>query len=151
MKLVIPERPNDWADCHSGSVAPQDLPARAAFMRSLKAAPGWMKPALAVRNMIVAPFGLTTEPDGPKGDSPDGPAAFLGQMPVLVDRPDLYETGLTDRHLTFTIQVRMAGGQAHISTRIWFHHWLGRVYLMAVLPAHKLILERMVKTLGDAT
>lgn len=149
MKLTIPERANDWSDCHSGPVQPADTPARVAFQRSLAAAPGWMKPALALRNLIVAPFGLTTGAAGSQRDASSGPAAFLGKMPVLVDRPDLFETGITDRHLTFTIQVRIKDGQADVSTRIWFHHWLGRVYLYAVLPAHNLILKRLVRSLGE--
>ena len=99
---------------------------------------------MALRNLLVAPFGLITG----VGRWQDGGAGFLARLPVRHDRPDLFETGLTDRHLTFTIRVETQPGRVAVRTLIWFHSVLGRVYLRAVLPAHKAILRRMVARLG---
>lgn len=145
LHLDIPDRPADWADCHTGPLARPELTARAAFERGLRAVPAWVGPAMALRNLLVRPFGLRTGVGGPPGA---GPAGFLARLPVLTDRPDLFETGLTDRHLTFTLRVETAPARIALRTRIWFHSAFGRLYLRAVLTAHNAIVRRLLRSLG---
>jgi len=123
---------------------PEGTPARVAFERALQSAPGWVRPAMALRNALVAPFGLIRGEGEASGSGPD----FLARLPVVHDRPDLFETGVTDQHLTFVIRIEAERATVAARTLIWFHAGLGRAYLMAVLPAHKLLMRHMVAQLG---
>ena len=118
----------DWADTVSGPLRAPGLSAREAFMFALERPPLWLGAAMVVRNIAVAPFGLKT---GMKGKG-----HFLARMPVVADLPDHFETGMADRHLTFTIATRLSGGAVGVTTAIWFNSWLGRVYLGLVMPGH---------------
>ena len=142
LRLSIPDQPPDWQDRYDGPLAGAHVPARAVFERALAATPGWVRPAMALRRALVAPFGLVTG----VGQS-DSQAHFLAQLPVAREEDDAFETGLTDRHLTFTLRTTTAPGQVRVETRIWFHAWYGRVYLRLVQPAHMLILRQMMRRL----
>lgn len=143
-KLETPARDPDWQDCYRGPLRPADTSARAVFDRALGAAPGWVRPAMALRNLLVAPFGLI------RGAAPAGASgtAFLAQLPVVHDTPARFETGLTDRHLTFTIRIDVQSDMASARTLIWFHSVLGRAYLWVVLPAHRILMRHMVASFG---
>lgn len=144
LTLDIPDRPPDWQDAHEGALQPPDTPARVAFRRALDAVPGWGTGAMVLRNLVVAPFGLVRSVGTatPRAD-------FLDRLPVLRDEPDLFETGLTDRHLTFTVRVETTPGHVTARTRIWFNNAFGPVYLRTVLPVHNHLMRRMVGSLAS--
>ncbi|MDU8929242.1 DUF2867 domain-containing protein [Alisedimentitalea sp. MJ-SS2] len=144
MRLDLPDRAPDWQDCHSGPVSPPRHPARAVFRRALAQAPRWMGPAMALRNMALRPFGLHTKTPDPL----TSPGGFLDAMPVVDDSDTRFETGLSDRHLTFTLTAQSDGQDIHLTTRIWFNHWLGRVYLLVVWPAHVILIRTMLRRIS---
>ncbi|GFE66287.1 DUF2867 domain-containing protein [Litoreibacter roseus] len=128
MNDLRPDRAPDWADTVSGPMRDPSLSAKATFLRALENPPLWLGAAMAVRNIAVAPFGLQRELPGA--------GHFLERMPVVIDTPEHYETGLEDKHLTFTIATRIVQPVVHVTTAIWFNSLLGRVYLTAVMPGH---------------
>ncbi len=136
--LKRPLRPPDWADTHSGPVRPAIATARGAYETALGTMPRWAEVALAIRNRVVGIFGLQT-PDMGQG---------MADLPVLTDTDEAYELGLEDRHLTFTILTEMRGGEAAVTTSIWYNHWAGRLYLPVVLIPHKLILRGALRRLA---
>ncbi|MGB0506585.1 MAG: DUF2867 domain-containing protein [Pikeienuella sp.] len=140
MKLAIPPREPDWQDCHSGPRRPELGMARDAYAEGMAVMPGWAQFALAARNRIVGLFGLRTGSDQ-GGD-------LMTSLPVLTDTTELYECGLTDKHLTFTLSTRLEGGRISITTSIWFNHWSGRLYLAVVLIPHKLIVKQTIRRLA---
>lgn len=138
--LTRPDRAPDWSDRHEGSVSPAIRDARSAYLQAIHGFPAWARIALRLRNRIVAPFGLRTEgADG--GD-------LMATLPVVHESADRLEVGLADKHLTFTIETALSGGRAAVTTRIWFNHWSGRLYLAAVLLPHKLILRHSLRGLA---
>ena len=135
MTFQRPTRAPDWADTVAGPQSDPNLTARAAFTEALAQPPKWLGAAMALRNLVVAPFGLKRAIEG------EGP--FLGRMPVVADTPDHFETGIDDRHLTFTLAVRRGNGRLGVTTAIWFNSWIGRVYLRVVMPGHILATRHM--------
>jgi hypothetical protein len=136
--LKRPLRPPDWSDSH---VAPlrADIPtARAAYDAALGQMPPWVHIAMALRNKIVGLFGLTTPTMG----------QGMLDLPKVHETDDAYELGLIDRHLTFTLETIHAGGTARLTTRIWFNHWTGRLYLAVVLIPHKIIVRAALRRLS---
>ncbi|MEM7438788.1 MAG: DUF2867 domain-containing protein [Pseudomonadota bacterium] len=128
MTFVRPDRQPDWADTIGGPLIDPGMTAKEAFLHALGAWPAWLRAALVVRNMVVAPFGLKTELEG------DG--HLLTRMPVVTEKPEHYETGIADRHLSFTIAVHVQNASVYMTTAIWYNNWLGRVYLRVVMPGH---------------
>ena len=137
--LTRPERPPDWSDRHAGPLA-GDLSAKAAYHEFLRNFPSWTLAAMALRNRVTRPFGLT-------GDGADG-GDLMHTLPVVRDSPDCYEVGLRDRHLTFTLETAVTPGQVAVTTRIWFNHWAGRLYLTLVLIPHNLIVRHAIRRLS---
>lgn len=134
-----PDRHHDWTDCHTGPVAPRHDTARAAFEAGFAAMPGWVDTALRMRDGVVKRFGLTTVTEG---------AVSMTNLPVLEDSPTRYEVGLEDKHLTFTILTERHPSKVSVTTRIWFNHWLGRVYLGVVVIPHKIIVRHAIRALA---
>ena len=134
-------RAPDWADTIVGPMRDPGLTARQAFMHALDHTPLWLKAAMAVRNLVVAPFGLTRRLEG-KGH-------FLTRMPVVADTPDHFETGMPDRHLTFTLSTHRLRDHIGVTTNVWFNSWLGRIYLRLVMPGHILATRQIAARVAD--
>ena len=117
------------------------MTAHQAYDKAFIALPRWVNWALALRNILMRPFGLTTS-------AGDGSRNMMLQLPIAHESDSNYQVGLVDRHLTFTIETDMSADQVAVTTRIWFNHCLGRLYLAAVLIPHKIIVKNAVRNLA---
>lgn len=106
--------------------------------------PAWVTRLMAVRNALVAPFGLITKPS-------KQPKAQSGYpFPVLSAQPQRVVMGMDDRHLDFrlVVEVGVSEGRKLAATATTYvrtrNHW-GRLYLLAVTPFHRRIVPAMLK------
>ena len=136
MTFVRPARAPDWADTVSGTLRDPGRTAREVFFEALEETPLWLSAAMVVRTLVAMPLGLRTGLRG-KGH-------FLTRMPVVADTLDHFETGLEDRHLTFTLATRVRDTELRVTTAIWFNGRMGRIYLTAVMPGHLLATRQIV-------
>ena len=136
--LKRPLRPPDWSDTHEAPLRAELTTARAAYEVALGQMPPWVNRAMKMRNWIVGRLGLRT-PTMEEG---------MASLPVVSETEDAYELGLIDRHLTFTLQTIRDGDTARLTTRIWFNHWTGRLYLAIVLIPHKIIVKLSLRRLA---
>ncbi|SHI02928.1 DUF2867 domain-containing protein [Marivita hallyeonensis] len=134
-----PDRAADWQDTHAGPVASDYRTARQAFDAGFANMPRWVDGAMSARNAIVRRFGLVTGEEG---------AGVMTRLPVWRETSDVFETGLVDKHLTFSIETRLSTGHVAATTRIWFNHWAGRLYLGIVMIPHKIIMRHIVRSLA---
>lgn len=136
--LKRPLRPPDWSDTHEAPLRAELTTARAAYEVALGQMPPWVHGAMNARNWIVGRLGLstTTMEQG------------MASLPIVSETDDAYELGLIDRHLTFTLQTIRDGDTARLTTRIWFNHWTGRLYLAVVLIPHKIIVKLSLRRLA---
>ncbi len=141
MKQDWPDQAPDWADTHTGTLKDVGLTAHQAYDLAFSTMPKWVDVAMAVRNRIVRIFGLQTE-----GEDTNRP--LMTSLPILQDNPNVYEVGLIDKHLTFTLRTQRSGDYISLTTSIWYQHWLGRVYLAIVLIPHKIIVKQTLKRLA---
>lgn len=140
MTFARPSAAPDWADTVEGLVRFPELTARALFHKALEHPPIWLGAAMILRNMLVLPFRLNRRLPG------DG--HFLERMPIVVDEPDHFETEIEDRHLTFTLTVRLRRPRVFVTTSIWFNSWIGRVYLRVVMPGHILATRQITSRIA---
>jgi hypothetical protein len=133
-----------FIDAFSIGVDDPALDARHAAEKMLGRSPRWIEFLLALRNRLVAPFGLKTSlPSG------TAPADAIGIFPILNETPDRLVAGFNDKHLDFRVVVDVAtsGHGRHVTatTLVLTHNLLGRVYLAIILPFHRLVVRSMLQ------
>lgn len=135
----------DWADGYSVIVDQPYDTARAAGDAIIAAFPKWTYPALLLRQILVAPFGL-------KGAHNKDEQDRIGIFPVIHEADNVVYAGLDDKHLDFRIVIEIKPhGQAQevsLKTIIRRHNALGRNYLQLVLPFHRRIIKSALANLG---
>jgi len=87
---------------------------------------GWTEALLALRNIVVAPFGLATS--GPED------AEVIGMV-----------VGFDDSHLNFRIGVLSNEGSIYLATWVHPNNVGGRMYLGLVMPFHILIVRNALQ------
>jgi hypothetical protein len=107
--------------------------------------PKWVDALMALRNGITGWFGL--KPGVRQAGAAGG--SRVGMFPVLAESAEEMLLGLDDRHLDFrlAVAVRPSAGnqQITVTTVVCTHNLLGRVYLAAILPFHRVIVRSMLK------
>ncbi len=133
-----------FADAFRVTVTDADFDARGAAERIFSRSPRWVEALLKLRNMIVAPFGLKTS-----GMGEPNAGGVIGLFPVLSETPERLVAGFDDHHLDFrvVVDVAPAGGGRDVTTTtlVLTHNWLGRAYLAAIMPFHRLVAKAMLR------
>jgi hypothetical protein len=145
-KTPLPKASHLWTHVQTGDFI--DGYAVAADMAPKLAAevgltmPAWANLLLALRNKIVAPFGLKTESDATTGDLED--LIF----PTTHESADEVILGTDDKHLNFRIAVRREAGMIHMATWVHRNNLMGRIYLGVVMPFHILIVRDAMRRIA---
>jgi hypothetical protein len=131
--------PGDFVDCYS---VQSDLSVREAA-EIVTRFPLWAKVLVNIRNVLVAPFGLTSEVTHTGRNTPDK----IGMFPVEYEDELELEliAGFNDKHLNFRISVACRQGRIYLSTWVHTHNIGGKVYLNTILPFHTLIVRNALK------
>lgn len=132
-----------FIDAYRLQVDGQNLDARQAAIRMMARAPRWVDALLALRNLIVAPFGLKTSATGERV-----PRDIIGIFPVVSETPERLVAGFNDKHLDFRVvlDVGTVGARQSViaTTLVLTHNWLGRTYLWIIMPFHRLVVRAML-------
>ena len=134
-----------FADAFRVTVTDAKLNARAAAERIFSRSPRWVEMLIGLRNAIVAPFGLKTSAEG---EAKAG--GMVGLFPVLSETDEQLIAGFNDHHLDFRVVVDVApvGGSRNqdvtATALVRTHNLLGRAYLAAIMPFHRLITRSML-------
>lgn len=136
-----------FGDRFSVVVPGQGLDALAAAKGAFDRPPPWIRRLMALRNIIVRPFGLITDPTARRASE-----AHVGVFPLIRRTRDGVLLGFDDRHLDFRVLVEVrelgeAGQEVSAMTLVETHNLLGRVYLALVKPFHRLIVPAMLAQL----
>lgn len=138
-----------FADAFRITVTDAKLDARSAAERIFSRSPRWVQALLDLRNTMVAPFGLKTS-----GADDARSRGMIGLFPVLSETPDRLIAGFNDHHLDFRVVVDVApagpGQDVTATTLVLTHNWLGRAYLGAIMPFHRVIAKTLLKQAGQA-
>jgi hypothetical protein len=133
-----------FADAFRVTVPDAALDARGAAERIFSESPGWVKALLDLRNKIVAPFGLKTSAE--REAKSEG---MIGMFPVLSETPERLVAGFNDHHLDFRVVVDVlpvdSGREVTATTLVLTHNLLGRAYLTAIMPFHRMIAKTLLK------
>jgi hypothetical protein len=93
---------------------------------------------MGLRNTIVAPLGLR-----PSVDFSDRGLGKVDVFPIISSTGNAVVVGGNDKHLDFRIWIGIQpgprGSEVTISTLVKINNLLGRAYLFAIMPFHKLL------------
>ncbi len=135
-----------FADAYGLSVQDPALDARLAAEKMWGSSRGWMNALMGVRNLVVKPFGLKTP-----AEANTGSRDAIGIFPVVSETSHRLVVGFDDKHLDFRVVVDAApagiGRFVTATTLVRTHNLLGRAYLAAVLPFHRVIVRSMLRKL----
>jgi Protein of unknown function (DUF2867) len=140
----------DFSDAFAIDVRNATLDAPEATRRAFAGQRGWIAKLLAIRNILVAPFGLKS------GADRNLPASGrVGMFPVVSSSSERVVLGFDDKHLNFRIivDVKALDGKTRrvtATTLVHRNNLFGRVYLATVMPFHKLIVPTMLARVSDA-
>jgi hypothetical protein len=134
-----------FADAFRIDVAGGALDARHATVLMTGRSPRWVEALLALRNLLVAPFGLKTS-----GETETPRRETIGLFPILTETSDRLVAGFDDKHLDFRLVVDVAAAsdsrqQVTATTLVKTHNRFGRIYLAIILPFHRLIVPVMLR------
>ena len=133
-----------FIDAFSVTIDGTGLDARTAASRMFGHLPGWVRGLLALRDLIVKPFGLTTTKQARQLSG-----NRVGMFPVLSETPQRIVAGFDDGHLDFraVVDVVISGGSQRVTatTVVLTHNLLGRVYLTIIAPFHRLIVRSALR------
>ena len=136
-----------FSDAFSVAIDGSVLDARRAAERMLRYRPHWIAALMALRNRLVAPFGIKT-PSPRRQSSVDA----IGIFPVLSEAPSRLVAGFDDKHLDFRVVVDVAasgrGQCVTATTLVLTHNRLGRTYLAIILPFHRLVVRSMMQQIA---
>lgn len=137
-----------YADAFSVTVNNATLDARSAAERALGQSPRWARILLSLRDVIMAPFGVTTSKSARHSS-----ANRIGIFPIVSETPERIVAGFDDSHLDFRVLIDVApsGNDRRVTatTLVLTHNWLGRIYLTVIMPFHLLIVRAMLRQVAD--
>jgi len=133
-----------FADAFSVVVDDPALDARRAAEKAFRHSPPWFVGLMAVRNHVMARFGVKTPV--PASIDDDG---TIGLFPIIAETPDRLVMGFDDKHLDFRGIIDVAAGikgrRVTLTTLVRTHNPLGRAYLATVLPFHRIVVRSMLR------
>lgn len=133
-----------FIDAFSINVGETALDARTAGNRMFARSPRWVRALLSLRDLVVAPFGLTTAKSARQA-----PVDRVGMFPVIRETPQRLIAGFDDRHLDFRVVIDVAaihaGSCVTATTVVLTHNRLGKIYLAIITPFHRLVVRTMLR------
>lgn len=135
-----------------------DLEPLEQFIRVMRLTPKWLDRLMVLRNRVVGVFGLKDL--GAFSEISDKPGVKykvgdrVGIFTVIEKDQNEVLLGDDDKHLSVVVSIHSktdaVTGSTFItvSTVVHVKNWLGKLYMIPVEPAHKVIAKRMTKSIG---
>ena len=132
----------DFADCYSGQSDRTYIDAEQAARAVFSNPPQIAQSLMTLRNRIMSRFGIKAGTD-----FRDHGLGKVEVFPIVSSSGTEIVLGGNDRHLDFRIWISIRpgvkGSEVSMSTLVKINNTLGRVYLFAIMPFHKM-LSRML-------
>jgi hypothetical protein len=117
----------------------------------LTTVPSWVSHLMKFRDRIVSLIGLKTSSRSEVQNITFEQGSRIGIFRVMNSTSHEILLGEDDRHLNFrvSILVEEVNGLKYVtvSTVVYFHNWIGRLYFFIVGRVHKVIVPAMMKNL----
>lgn len=148
-----------FCDAYQVALSKPGMSAQDTYEAVFGNAPSWVRGLMAVRGLVASAAGLKhVAAQSPlasgRGDFSYHVGQRVGLFTVQAVEANELIVGDDDRHLDFRISVLRStidGAETvTISTAVQIHNMLGRVYMAAVKPFHRIIAKSMLQRAADA-
>jgi hypothetical protein len=139
----------DYWDAYQVVTAEEFPTALHAYLAVMAQTPAWVDACMTVRNAAVRPFGLkdvdrldSVPSSSRAGTMRPGERVGISTIRSLCEREAVLE--ILDSHLDVVLSVYKHGGEparVTVSTLVFQHNWLGRLYMLPVAPIHRIIVR----------
>lgn len=149
---LLKNTPADYADSYSMPLNTKELAIEQVGKSFFTSAPVWVETLLRLRDKIVGVVGLKTASDfDHRKRLINNFKCEVGEQLALFKVFDKNEheviIGEDDKHLDFRVSLFL-DRQNHtltVSTVVKINNWMGKLYLLPVIPFHKIIVPAIVK------
>ena len=155
-QLAAKQHDADLADAYQVLVPASTLTATEIYRAITRQTPAWVESLMRLRNRVVQPFGLKNLGAMSAVHAGEAvPGQRMGLFEVVSSRPHELVLQDDDKHLVVQLSVlKQAHDEVHdkltLSTVVHIHNTLGRVYMLFVGPAHKVIAPAVVRRAPQA-
>ncbi len=138
-------------DCYRIAAPHAGASALELYLHVVRQTPGWVNRLMALRNWLVGLVGLKDLGHLDALDSGRAASAYrVGDRVGIFSLRHLSDEevllGDSDKHLDVVVSVcKDAQGSVSVTTIVHVHNWLGRLYMLPVVPLHKIIVKTMLK------
>ncbi len=141
-------------DCYQMDYCHEGIPAMQLYLNTFATTPGWVRTLMRIRNQVVGLFGLKNlgdlsaiQRDKAAKDYQVGERAGIFSLIYQSDQEVILCD--SDKHLDVSISVsKQTEGNRQfvaVTTVVHVHNTLGRVYMLFVGPAHKVIAPAVLR------
>jgi hypothetical protein len=149
-------------DAWAISAALPELDALEQFLRVARRTPRWIDALMNLRNRVVGFFGLKNlgeiaSVDVSKTSSDYSVGDRVGIFTLIEKTEHEALLGDDDKHLSVVVSVHKTPAShdkdvvVTVTTIVHIKNWFGRLYMVPVAPAHRVIARTMVKVVGSAS
>lgn len=141
----------DFADTHMIKFDVGEDSAYTVYIDMMKATPKWIDDLMGLRNRLVAVAGIKDLGKLSDIKTTNFDEVCIGErIGIFVlekKHNDKILLSDKDKHLDVYIALKINRELHHITvtTEVKLHNWLGRLYLLLVIPAHKIIVPAALK------
>ena len=141
-----------YSESYEVPLGRSDLKIHEIYLAVLGHLPWWARALIVVRNQLVSLFGLHAEPSAnvwkPAIKDSYAPGEKILRFTLYSLDDHEIVTGRDDKHLDFRVSVMQVSEKGApkvvVSTLIFVHNLFGKVYLLFVLPLHKLGMRHLL-------
>lgn len=146
----------DYQDSYSADLPVREQPiaieevGRAFF----STAPNWLKKLFMLRNRLVKLIGLKVGEEVQDREARLAACNFevgdsLGLFKVFQKSENELIIGENDKHLDFRVSLLIdrINEKLNITTTVYFHNWMGKLYFIPVKPFHSLAVPAILKNM----
>jgi hypothetical protein len=146
-------------DSWSVSASDPHLSAMGQFLKAFSASPAWVNACMSIRNRAAAMAGLKNlgafdQIDKSKPECNYKPDDRVGIFTLIANTFDEVLLGDKDKHLDVTLSVHRAVNAntdavfVTVTTVVHVHNLLGRLYMIPVLPMHRIIAPSVLRAIA---
>lgn len=146
----------DFSDKHSIDCDVGELSALTVYVEMSKITPRWIDHLMRLRNAIVSVVGIKDLGTLSAVQDIDTDNITVGErvgiFTLIANEQDKVMLSDKDKHLdvVVTLEIDRNNHQIALTTAVSVHNLLGRLYLLPVIPAHKVIVPALLNAYANS-
>lgn len=145
----------DYWDAYEVEVDPPPATALDGYLAFARGTPTWIDSLMTLRNRIVRLLGLKDVGQlagvPHTGERKRGPGDRVGIFTIRSLRDEEAVLEIIDSHLDVVVSVMLEGQRLTLTTMVFEHNWIGRLYMLPVAPMHRIVVRAILARRPDFT